>query len=1081
MTTSLSDLKQTKLSASSTQKLLKIALLAGISYTAIPFSDACAETVTKHHTPHHKPAAKSTPSKASTAQSTPELTAVKVIPTASSQQSLPNKTLRQAPSSAPEIVTVTGTRLSQTRLTNVMAGNTIDADQLRARGYTDMGLALMRENTAFSVGDNSPIGSQGSFGAGQSFSALLGLGSQRTLTLVDGMRMVGGATASIYGAGSGSQVDVSTIPTSLIKRVDTKYGGAGAAYGADAVAGVVNYQLDDHFKGVDFNAQGNWTQNLDAPQEKITFKAGTEFDHGKGGVVFDVEYRNAGGMVANDRMDITGREATTYARAPYGSTSPYSYNLTKGVRFLQNSVTGLPMVSADYGQLPISAGAAKYAVSNAAGQALMFSPNGQSLVPITYNSALKDGLRASGGNGIALQDYNQLYAPSSKLNLTTLGHYDFTDHLHATWQGWYARGSASSLVGQGTWSTSQFDDPLSQKSYLQNSIVNGAFQMSTNNPYLTPAVRAQIVNGLQAAGKSTDTFYLTRLNQDLDAGMYRTDLQMFRFQGGLNGDFDTVGRHFEWSVKGVYGKYMNDTWTPSIDIQNLTNALNATTDASGNIICTPGYTNSSAVTRSSTCSPLNPFGSGQMTPAARDYVLADAHTKNTNAQRDIQAEIHSTVAHLPAGDIRWDLGYEHRREGYNFNPGSFFQGELQDDGTYKQYGNSTAIPVTSGAYHTHEAFGELDIPLVSPSMHIPGVYSLSATANGRFINNSMTGNYWTYMFGGAWWPTQDFGFSGNYAQSVRNPSVTELFAPQSTSYETGHDPCSTEYINSGPNPAIRAANCRKEGIPSSGITSNINSYTIPGKSGGNSHLQNETSHSYTGNLEFHPHFIRGFDMKASFIDVKINNEITSLSATDLMSACYDSTSYPNNAYCNAFHRDADHQIDSFTDGYFNIANQHVQAMQASVDYFLPLRRFGLSEKAGNLELTGNYTHYVKNQQTYLGSTYILNGSTSSPNDLMTLDLNYTRGPFFFQWQTIYYGKSKYALQVSDYTYQHNNRPGFAYFNTTFGYQITKNFDANFMINNITGALPKYPGTVSLTRYYDAIMGRSFQLNIGAHF
>ncbi|MGO3518886.1 MAG: TonB-dependent receptor plug domain-containing protein [Acetobacter cibinongensis] len=166
-----------------------------------------------------------------------------------------------------ENITVTGTRLSQTRLSNVMAGTTVDAQQIRARGYTDLGLALMRENTSFTVGDQSPIGSQG-LGAGQSFVSLLGLGSQRTLTLIDGMRMVGGASASVYGAGSGSQVDVAAIPTSLVKGMDTRLGGAGAAYGADAVAGVVNYRLDDHFTGVDMTAQGGWTQSLIAPSEK---------------------------------------------------------------------------------------------------------------------------------------------------------------------------------------------------------------------------------------------------------------------------------------------------------------------------------------------------------------------------------------------------------------------------------------------------------------------------------------------------------------------------------------------------------------------------------------------------------------------------------------------------------------------------------------------------------------------------------------------------------------------------------------------------------------------------------------------
>ncbi|MBB2188066.1 TonB-dependent receptor [Gluconacetobacter liquefaciens] len=1050
------------------------------------YAHAYAQTAepTTHATHKHSTKGKKTARKATTPAPTVTTAPATVVPATTvpataAVSTQATSSVLQVPSTEPEAVTVTGTRLSQSRLTNVMAGSTVSAEQLRTRGYTDMGIALLRENTAFSLGDQTPIGTQG-MAAGQSFSSLLGLGSQRTLTLIDGMRMVGGETASLYGNGSGSQVDVSTIPTSLIKQVDTRLGGAGATYGADAVAGVVNYQLDDHFTGVDFTAQGNWTQKLDAPGEKITFKFGHEFDHGRGGAVFDVEYRNMGGMLASDRPNITGANATTYQYAPIGTNPGYSRVLTPQVRNLIASPNGVPGLVPD--DVPIYGGQVEAGIANAAGQPLMFSQDGKSLVPLTYNWATKSGFNSSGGNGTALQNYSQLYAPSSQLNLTTLGHYDITDHLHATWQGWYARGEASSLVGQGTWNTPYFDsNPLTAANYQNYTTVNGGFAMSTDNPFLTADERTTIKNALAAAGEPTDTFYLSRLNQDLDQGMYRTDLQMFRFQGGLSGDFDAVGRHFEWSAKGEYSKYMNDTFQPSINTQNLANALNATTDAAGNIVCAPGYVNSSAATRSSVCAPFNPFGTGQSSQAAVDYIISDAHYKNTNAQRDLQAEIHSTVVRLPAGQVRWDLGYEHRREGYSFNPGSFFSGEQQPDGTYKQYGNSTALPRTSGSYGTHEVFGELDVPLISPSMQMTGAYSLSATANGRYIHNSMTGSYWTYMFGGAWWPTKDFGLSGNYARSVRNPSVTELFAPKSTSYEFADDPCDGAYVNAGPNPGVRSANCARAGVPAD-FVSNIVSGTVPGRTGGNTHLQNETSKSFTGTLEFRPSFIPGLDMTGSFVDVKVGNEITYLAVEDLMNACYDSSSYPNNAYCNAFTRDPEtHQITNFNEGYYNIANQHMQAVQANFDYAMPLSRFGLSRDAGTVEVRGNFTHYVKNNQTYLGSTYYKTGDTSNPSNLMTLNLNYYRGPLSFQWQTVYYGKSVYALQVPATAYEANNRPAFAYFNATFGYKITKNIDANFMINNITDALPKYPGTVSLTRYYEAILGRSFQLNIGAHF
>ncbi|AQS89562.1 TonB-dependent receptor [Neoasaia chiangmaiensis] len=1070
----------------------RISLLGSISCICFTMVSADAQTQAVGTAPaaHHKKAKRHThgrvmSSPAPVEHATVGAAASSTSPVKTAPATLPNvtSTTNRDLSAAntqvrDEQITVTGTRLSQSRLTNVMAGTTVDAEQLKERGYTNVGLALLREDPAFSVPSNSPIGNQGSYGAGQTFNGLLGLGSQRMLTLVNGRRYVGGASASIFGAASGSQVDSSTIPSSLVKKAEIKYGGAGAAYGADAVAGVTNYILDDDFEGVDLTAQGGMTQKLDGGQQKIAFKAGRHFDHDRGSAVFDLEYNGNSGLTYADRPNVLGGNATTYSQPQYGTVSPYAYTLQQARRYLQVTTSGIPMTSG-FG-LPDRYGRPSAGIAGANGNTLIFSPDGKSLIPQTYNYAFRDNRAGSGGNGPALANYNTLQTPQDRLNLTTLGKYEFNDHLRANWEAWYQRGSASSPTAQGYWSTALFDDPLTMDNFLNEGAVNGPYVLSTNNPYLTAAQRTTIINGLAAKGLPTDTFYMTRLNQDLDGGSFQTTNQMFRFAGGLTGDFNAVGRKFEWHVNGTYGKYMNSTTQPQVATQNLINAVNATTDAAGNIVCAPGYVTSSAPTRSRNCAPIDLFGTGQLTPAARDYVTADSVAKNSNAQRDFTAEINSTVVKLPAGDVRWDIGYEHRREGYNFNPGVFNRGELLEDGTYRRYGNSIPITPVAGAYHTHEAYGELDVPLISPDMHLPGAYNLSGTANGRYVNNSITGGYWTYMFGGAWWPTRDLGLSGNYAQSVRNPSVTELFAPQGSVYDSGSDPCSTQFIGSGPNPAIRAANCAKAGVPTNFSDSNINLQTVPGSSGGNARLQNETSKSFTGTLTFQPHFIRGFSLTSSFIDVKINNEIEDLGVADLMAACYDSASYPNQ-YCNAFTRDgATHQITNFQEGPYNIANQHVQALQSKIDYFLPLRRVGLPADAGSVEVAANYIHYVKNTTSYLGTTYQNTGATGSPNDSFTANFNYLRGPLHIQWQTIFYGPSKYALQVTDTTYDHLKRPSYAYFNTTIGYQFNRHFDANFIMNNVTNSLPKYPGTVSLTRYYDAIMGRSFLLELNAH-
>ncbi|RBM06169.1 TonB-dependent receptor [Novacetimonas cocois] len=1075
---------------------LKTVLLIGAAVTIAGWSIDSTEAATSSTShgsvvPAKSKKKKSTStSKTATSSSTAQTasgTAGTVTATSQTSTTTQNATtLQQASSSTAaagrsEDITVTGTRLSQTRLSNVTAGTTLDAKQLQARGYSNLGLALLRENPAFSVPSNSPVGSQGSWGAGQTFSGLLALGDQRTLTLIDGMRMVGGATASLYGAGSGSQVDVGTIPTSLVKKIDTRYGGAGAAYGADAVAGVVNYQLDDHFKGIDFNAQGDWTQKLDGGQEKVYLKYGTGFDHDKGGIVFDVEYRNADGLVYNDRAKSIGSEAETYLWPALTSDSPYYYVLTKNERFSQLSATGIPLVNGELN--PSYFGQASGGIAAPGGGVLQFSKDGKSLIPLT-GTVTRSNYYTAGGNGLSFENYDQLYTPQTSLNLTTLGHYDFNRHLHATWQGWYQRGEAKSSVNQGLYYSATFEgDPLTRANFDADpqDYVNGNLVLSTANPYLTSAERTTIVNALKAAGQPTDTFYLSRANQDFGEGAFTTTNQMYRFQGGLNGDFEAVGRRFDWSVKGEYSEYLSNTRTLMVDTNNLINALDAVTLPNGTIGCAPGYVNSTAKTRSETCAPLDVFGRNQESAAALKYITSWVNPSNTNKQLDVQAEIHSTVVKLPAGNVRWDLGYEHRWESYNFDAGSILNGELLPDGSRRQYGDEIPTPNTNGAYGTHEVFGELDVPIVSPEMHVPGAYHISATANGRYIHNSMTGSYWTYMFGGSWWPTRDFGFSGNYAQSVRNPSVTELFSPTSRVNSMASDPCAQEDIANGPNPAVRAANCAKQGIPK-GFVSNIVNYGIYGTDGGNSHLQNEVSHSYTGSLHFMPHFVPGLQIDASFVDVRISNEIEDLDISDIMSACYDSSSFPNK-YCSMFTRDpTTHQVTNYQEGFVNIANQHMQALEGKLNYYIPLSHFGQRfADWGSFNIGVNYNHYVKNTQTFLGTTYPEVGSTSSPKDSFTANLDYVRGPLFVQWQTIYYGPSKFNVTASQYAETFNSRPDFFYFNTTIGYKITKNLNLNFMMNNVFNELPKGVGTVGLTRYYDVILGRSFEFSAGVHF
>ena len=138
-------------------------------------------------------------------------------------------------------IVVTGSRIRRPSIDNAQPTNVIDSKLLDDRGYANVADAI-NQLPGFAAPDSSSLGNQGNgFGVGQSFVNLYGLGSQRTLTLVNGRRFVGANASTVFSsAGGGGQVDLNTIPTKLIERVDTVSIGGAPIYGSDAIAGTVN-------------------------------------------------------------------------------------------------------------------------------------------------------------------------------------------------------------------------------------------------------------------------------------------------------------------------------------------------------------------------------------------------------------------------------------------------------------------------------------------------------------------------------------------------------------------------------------------------------------------------------------------------------------------------------------------------------------------------------------------------------------------------------------------------------------------------------------------------------------------------
>src|SRR3984957_19343341 len=190
-------------------------------------------------------------------------------------------------------IVVTGSRIARPELERLQPTQVITADYFDKRSFTNV-IQALNEQPTFGEPDSSLVGGQSSFGVGQSFANFFSLGSQRTLTLVDGRRFVPANSPSIFGAtgNGGEQVDLNVIPTLLIDRVETIAVGGAPIYGSDAIAGTVNIILKHSFEGLILDAQGGISGQGDAGQARVRLLAGKNFGGDRGNITLSAELAN---------------------------------------------------------------------------------------------------------------------------------------------------------------------------------------------------------------------------------------------------------------------------------------------------------------------------------------------------------------------------------------------------------------------------------------------------------------------------------------------------------------------------------------------------------------------------------------------------------------------------------------------------------------------------------------------------------------------------------------------------------------------------------------------------------------------
>lgn len=1011
-----------------------------------------------------------------------------------------------------DVIVVTGSRIRRPNFETLEPAVVINSAQIESRGFETLGQAL-NEQPSFGVPGASPVGAgqAGSFGSGQSFVNFLGLGSQRTLVIVNGRRFIGSNTASIFGpTAAGLQVDLNSINTKLVDRVETIAIGGAPIYGSDAIAGTINIILKRDYEGLDLDAQYGVAELGDAPNWRLRGLWGMNFADGRGNVTIGAEYNQGKGLVYNDRP-IT-RLGRFYGDCPEGSQ--FNQCLYDNRRIPAISESGIPTVGSELIGLnfPVSPEQMEFlifgdpslafGVLDANGNQVQFAPNGE-LIPIEFGSPVgcipcgDFNIDFSGGNGFNLFNTQQLLTDTKRYNTNLLAQFNITENVRLFAEGWYAYSKGTNLREQPVYNSGLFDAA---------GTPDGPIIIDINNPFLTEEQRALIqfnidnnplsdqniacIFGFPQCGFEQDFFYLTRANTDIISGRASSTTQLYRGVLGVDGNFDIGSRLWTWEVVGVYGRSKTKGEEPVLVQQNFENAVDAVLDANGNIICRPGYENAPIETLSPTCAPLNLFGTGQMSQAALDYITTIADPTGVNKQWVGTASVTGPVATLPGGDLSVAFGVETRRESTDFDPGEFYFGYFDGNGERQQFGRSIPINPVEGHYSTREAFGEVRAPIFGPSNSVPGIYSLELHGAARFVDHSTAGGDWTYTAEGRWAPVRDLALRGNFTRAIRAPAITELFNPESQFFGFASDPCDADNLNSGPDPATRQANCAAAGLPPD-FQSLSNQRSFHQAIAGNPDLANEKSNAWSAGVVLNPRFIPGLSITADYVNIKLKDAITSFSATGVVTGCYDSPDFPDNQFCDRVQRDETGQLSFVETSYFNAAEYHYRGILAALDYERRTPFLGANSRVG-VNLTYQYLETLEQKATSDAEPTTIDGSLGYPHHSAVLNVNYQNGPFGWFSSFNYTGKVDQENDVDRDFREFNRIDDVLFVNTGISFDINKGGSGKtlgkgmtfrFIVDNVFDTKPPFPVPAfgGVVTYFPGVLGRYFRVGTSIRF
>jgi iron complex outermembrane receptor protein len=714
-----------------------------------------------------------------------------------------------------EEVTVSGSRVARRDFVAPTPVTSLSAEDLETRGTTNINTTLRQLPSTNSV---NAFSTQGASVSGLGGVDLRGFGSNRTLVLVNGRRQVPSTDSGV--------VDTNTIPAVALSRVEVVTGGASAAWGSDAIAGVTNIIYNTRFEGAKLDAQVGASGHGDAREFRFAFAGGTAFAEERGHVMVAAEWNKIDDLVTQGDRD-WGRKNFGVIRNT-ADTGP-----TDGRPRLLIS-PDIRISNATLGGVITSPGALSNIAFGPGGALIPFATGTNTATPITI-----------GGTNTDLAASPSLSVPYERKSLLAAVEYRLTDGVNAFFEAQYSAADTT--------------NPIAFNWNFGNLTIAG------DNPFISPQLRARMT------AANVTSFNIGRLHSELGPYQANNSRDVLSTTIGIKGEF---GAGFTWDAYVQRGESRFDSYqTGNRYNANFAYAIDAVTSpTTGQPVCrvslNPAVLPAALQQIARDCRPFNPFGQGSPSAASIEYVSAVSSFDRQQTQDVVSANIAGDLAELWAGPLSIAAGVEYREESVaqQIDPGS--QGNL--------LALSNGRPA-NGGFDVTDVYVEGALPLAKD---VPFFKSLEINAAYRHSEYSTVGGVDTWKAGLTWRPVESVLVRGSLSRDIRAPNTSELFVPGIASTFTPQDPCFT--TSQASNPAVRA-NCAAAGIPPvfAATLGSITAFQV-----GNLELRPEESDTTSFGLVISPEALPSFQASFDWFRIKLDGAIGVLPAQTLLDSCY---------------------------------------------------------------------------------------------------------------------------------------------------------------------------------------------------